>query len=442
MLTIAAFLLALVVLIVFHEYGHYLAARLCGVKVLRFSVGFGKPLLLKQFTPGGTEWVVASIPLGGFVKMLGEQDDQVSSADAPFAFNRQSLAKRFLIVAAGPLANFLLAILLYWGLFMSGMPGQRAILEMPAADTPAARAGIERWDTIEQIDGVPTTTWEEVNWRLAQKIVEGGAVELTVRNAQDQARVKRLALDAVTGNDLDRDFLSKLGLAPAKKVQARLGKVLPESPAALAGIQPGDVVRAVDGKPIVDWNGFTEEIRAKPGKHVRLEVVREGRTLVLEVTPKREQVGDKEIGRIGVAPDVLVTVQYPFGQALSHAMAKCWDTSVFSLQMLGRMITGEVSWRNLSGPLTIAQVAGETAQIGWLPYLIFIALVSVSLGVINLLPVPILDGGHLMYYIVEFFKGSPVSAQAMDIGQRVGIAVLVLLMSVALYNDIVRQFGP
>ncbi|MBT9614018.1 MAG: RIP metalloprotease RseP [Burkholderiales bacterium] len=442
MLTVAAFLLALVVLIVFHEYGHYLAARLCGVKVLRFSVGFGKPLLLKQFTPGGTEWVVASIPLGGFVKMLGEQDDKVAPEESVFAFNRQSLAKRFFIVAAGPLANFLLAILLYWGLFVSGMPGQRAILELPAAGTAAARAGIERWETIEKIDGVPTATWEEVNWRLAQKIVEGGAVELTLRNAQDQARVKQLNLDAVTGDDLDRDFLSKLGLAPAKHVQARLGKVLPESPAALAGLQAGDIVRAIDGKPIGDWNGFTEQIRAKPGQRVRLEVTREGRTLPLAVTPKREQVGGKEIGRIGVAPDVLVMVQYPLGQALSHALAKCWDTSVFSLQMLGRMITGDVSWRNLSGPLTIAQVAGETAHIGWLPYLIFIALVSISLGVINLLPVPILDGGHLMYYIVEFIKGSPVSSQAMDIGQRVGIAVLVLLMSVALYNDIVRQFGP
>ncbi len=442
MLTVATFLLALVVLIVFHEYGHYLAARLCGVKVLRFSVGFGKPLLLKQFTPGGTEWVVASIPLGGYVKMLGEQDDQVAPEESPYAFNRQSLAKRFFIVAAGPLANFLLAILLYWGLFVSGMPGHRAILEMPAAGTAALLAGIERWDTIEQIDGMPTATWEEVNWRLAQKIVEGGAVELTLRNMQNQMRVKRLSLDGVTGNDLDRDFLAKLGLAPAKRIPARLGKVLPESPAALAGLQAGDVIRAVDGKPIADWNGFTDLIRAKPNKPARLNVGRDGRSLELEVTPKREQEAGKEIGRIGVAPDVQVKVQYPIGRAFSQAWVKCWDTSVFSLQMLGRMITGDVSWRNLSGPLTIAQIAGETAQIGWLPYLIFIALVSVSLGVINLLPVPILDGGHLMYYIVEFIKGSPVSAQAMDFGQRVGIAVLVLLMSVALYNDIVRQFGP
>ena len=416
MLTVAAFLLALVVLIVFHEYGHYLAARLCGVKVLRFSVGFGKPLLLKQFTPGGTEWVVASIPLGGYVKMLGEQDDQIAPEDSPYAFNRQSLPKRFFIVAAGPLANFLLAILLYWGLFVSGMPGHRAILETPAAGTAALLAGIERWDTIEQIDGMSTVTWEEVNWRLAQKIVEGGAVELTLRNMQNQTRVKRLSLDGVTGNDLDRDFLAKLGLAPAKRIPARLGKVLPDSPAALAGLQAGDVIRAVDGKPLADWNGFTDLIRAKPNKPARLNVMRDGRSLELEVTPKREQEAGKEIGRIGVAPDVQVKVQYPLGRAFSQAWVKCWDTSVFSLQMLGRMITGDVSWRKLIGPLTIAQVAGETAQIGWLPYLIFIALVSVSLGVINLLPVPILDGGHLMYYIVEFIKGSPVSSQAMDFG--------------------------
>ena len=441
MLTVAAFLLALVVLIVFHEYGHYLAARLCGVKVLRFSVGFGKPLLLKQFTPGGTEWVIASIPLGGYVKMLGEQDDNVSAEELPFAFNRQSLAKRFFIVSAGPLANFLLAILLYWGLFIFGMPSHRALLDTPVVGSAAAHAGIERWDSVEQIDGIPAATWEEVNWRLAQKIVTGGEVEVTVRNTQDQTRVKRLNLEGVTGDDLDRDFLNKLGLTAAKRVPARLGKVLPDSPAAAAGLQAGDLVRTVNDKPIADWNGFTELIRAQAGQPVKLEIMREGRTRSVDITPRSEQEAGKQIGRIGVAPDVLVTVKYPSGQALSQALAKTWDTSVFSLQMLGRMITGDVSWRNLSGPITIAQVAGETAQIGWLPYLVFIALVSISLGVINLLPVPILDGGHLMYYIVEFFKGSPVSAQAMEMGQRVGIALLVLLMSVALYNDIVRQFG-
>lgn len=441
MLTVGAFLLALVVLIVFHEYGHYLAARLCGVKVLRFSVGFGKPLILKQFTPGGTEWVIASIPLGGYVKMLGEQDDQITPADAPYAFNRQSLAKRFFIVAAGPMANFLLAILLYWGLFMTGMPGHRALLEAPTAGSAAARAGIERWDTIEQIDGVPTPTWEAVSWRLAQSVVDGGSVALSLRSVGDQLKAKQLDLNGVTGDDLDRDFLSKLGIAPAKSQPARLGRVLPDSPAAQAGLQAGDLIRAVDTIPVADWKSFTDLVRAKPNIPLRLSLARDGRLREVVVTPKQEQESGKAIGRIGVGQSSVVLVQFSFAPAFSQALIKCWDTSLFSLKMLGRMITGDVSWRNLSGPLTIAQVAGETAQIGWLPYLIFIALVSISLGVINLLPVPILDGGHLMYYIVEFVKGSPVSAQAADIGQRVGIAVLVLLMSVAIYNDIIRQFG-
>ncbi len=442
MLTVGAFLLALVVLIVFHEYGHYLAARLCGVKVLRFSVGFGKPLILKQFTPGGTEWVVASIPLGGYVKMLGEQDDQVTPADAPHAFNRQSLAKRFFIVAAGPLANFLLAILLYWGLFMTGMPGHSALLEAPTAGSAAARAGIVRWETIEQIDGEPTPTWEAVSWRLAQSVVDGGSVALSLRNVGDQIKVKQLDLSGVTGDDLDRDFLTKLGIAPAKSQPARLGRVLPDSPAAQAGLQAGDLIRAVDATPVADWKSFTDLIRAKPNMPVRLSLVRDERLREVEVTPRLEQESGKAIGRIGVGQSSAVLVQFPFAPALSQALMKTWDTSLFSLKMLGRMITGDVSWRNLSGPITIAQVAGETAQYGWLPYLTLIALLSISLGVINLLPVPILDGGHLMYYIVEFVKGSPVSAQATDIGQRVGIAVLVLLMSVAIYNDIIRQFGP
>ena len=442
MLTAVAFLVALCVLIVFHELGHYWVARLCGVKVLRFSLGFGKPLYLKQFQPGGTEWVVAAFPLGGYVKMLGEQDDQVAAADLPFAFNRQSVWKRICIVAAGPLANFLLAILIYWGLFVYGMPGHRPLLDAPAAQTAAALAGIAAGDEIEQIDAQPVQTWEDVNWRLAKKLVDGGELNLVVRNAQGQSLHKRLLLNGLSGNDLDKDFLAKLGLLPAKTIPARLGKILPGSPAENAGLQVGDWVLSVNGKAVADWTVFTEAVRAQPDKTVLLEVRRQGYTRSLAVTPQRALQDDgRAIGRIGVAPDVLVTVQYPLGQALARSVAKCWDTSVFSLQILGRMMTGDVSWRNLSGPVTIAQVAGETASIGWLPYLLFIALVSVSLGVMNLLPLPILDGGHLMYYTVEVLKGSPVSLQAMEIGQRVGIALLVMLMSLALYNDIVRLLG-
>ncbi len=441
MLTVFSFVLALCVLIVFHELGHYWVARLCGVKVLRFSLGFGKVLYSKQFTPGGTEWVVAAFPLGGYVKMLGEQDGDVAPSDLPFAFNRQSVFKRICIVAAGPIANFILAIAIYWGLFVYGMPGQRPLLEQPVANTPAAAAGIARWDVIEQIDAEPVQTWEDVNWRLAKKLVDGGELSLTLRNAQGQLVQKRLVMTGLSGNDLDKDFLAKLGLQPAKTVPAYLGRIVPGSPADQAGLQIGDLVLSVGGKAVADWHGFTEIVRAQPDKTVLLEVKRQAFTRSIAVTPQSVVQDGKAIGRIGVAPDVLVKAQYPLGEALARGAYKCWDTSIFSLKILGRMITGDVSWRNLSGPVTIAQVAGETASIGWLPYLLFIALVSVSLGVMNLLPLPILDGGHLMYYMVEVLKGSPVSMQAMEVGQRVGIAALVLLMGLALYNDILRLLG-
>ena len=441
MLTVFSFVLALCVLIVFHELGHYWVARLCGVKVLRFSLGFGKVLYSKQFTPGGTEWVVAAFPLGGYVKMLGEQDGDVAPSDLPFAFNRQSVFKRICIVAAGPIANFILAIAIYWGLFVYGMPGQRPLLEQPVANTPAAAAGIARWDVIEQIDAEPVQTWEDVNWRLAKKLVDGGALSLTLRNAQGQLVQKRLVMTGLSGNDLDKDFLAKLGLQPAKTIPAYLGRIVPGSPADQAGLQIGDLVLSVGGKAVADWHGFTEIVRAQPDKTVLLEVKRQAFTRSIAVTPQSVVQDGKAIGRIGVAPDVLVKAQYPLGEALARGAYKCWDTSIFSLKILGRMITGDVSWRNLSGPVTIAQVAGETASIGWLPYLLFIALVSVSLGVMNLLPLPILDGGHLMYYMVEVLKGSPVSMQAMEVGQRVGIAALVLLMGLALYNDILRLLG-
>ena len=441
MLTVFAFVLALCVLIVFHELGHYWVARLCGVKVLRFSLGFGKTLYCKQFTPGGTEWVVAVFPLGGYVKMLGEEDGDVAPSDLPFAFNRQSVFKRICIVAAGPLANFVLAIAIYWGLFVYGMPGQRPLLEQPVANTPAAAAGIARWDVIEQIDAEPVQTWEDVNWRLAKKLVDGGELSLAVRNAQGQLVQKRLAMTGLSGNDLDKDFLAKLGLQPAKTVPAHLGRIVPGSPADQAGLQVGDLVLSVSGKAVADWHAFTEVVRAQPDKTVLLEVKRQAYTRTIAVTPQSVVQDGKAVGRIGVAPDVLVKAQYPLGEALARGAYKCWDTSIFSLKILGRMITGDVSWRNLSGPVTIAQVAGETASIGWLPYLLFIALVSVSLGVMNLLPLPILDGGHLMYYMVEVLKGSPVSTQTMEVGQRVGIAALVLLMGLALYNDILRLLG-
>lgn len=439
MLTVVAFIFALAVLIVFHEFGHYLAARACGVKVLRFSVGFGAPLLKKTFRPGGTEWVIAAIPFGGYVKMLGEQDDEVAPADLPHAFHRQHVLKRIAIVAAGPFANFLLAILIYWLLFAHGMPGQRPILDAPAKQTAAAQAGFAKWDVVETVNGEPVQTWEDVNWLLAKQIVKAHSVEIGVRGERGQRVTRVLHLGEVDGDTLDKDFLAVLGMTPAKQVQPRVGKILPGSSAEAAGMRTGDLVTAVDGKPVTDWRDFSDAIRLKPGRPVVVDVVRDDAPMQLRITPAPIAEEGKTVGRIGVAPYLLVDVEYSGWDALRHAIQKCWDMSLFSLEMFGRMLFGQVSWSNLSGPLTIAQYAGETAQLGWLPYLLFLALVSVSLGVVNLLPVPILDGGHLMYYMAEIIKGSPVSDRAMELGQKAGVAVLVLLMSVALYNDIARQ---
>lgn len=441
MLTLVAFIAALAILIVFHEFGHYLVARLCGVKVLRFSLGFGRALYTKQFAPGGTEWVLAAFPLGGYVKMLGEQDEVVSPEEQAQAFNRQSVLRRFLIVAAGPIANFLLAILLYWGLYLHGIPGQRALLDSPLPNTAAARAGITHWDMIETLDGQVAQTWEDVNWYLAKKLVEGGKIDIGVRNISGDIAIKTLSLQGVNGNDLDKDFLQKLGLQGAKTFPASVGKIMPESAAQRAGLQAGDLIMAVAGVATPDWNQFSAAIRERADRATSLSVLRQKHPISLIVTPSAVRVQGKTIGQIGIQPNIIVTRQYPLFSALAHGAAKTWDTSVFTLKMLGRMLVGDVSWRNLSGPITIAQVAGEAAHIGWLPYLLLIALVSVSLGVLNLLPVPILDGGHLMYYVIEALKGSPVSPRIMEVGQRFGLAVLMLLMTVALYNDIVRQVG-
>ncbi len=441
MVTLLAFLFALAVLIVFHEFGHYLAARAFGVKVLRFSVGFGRPLLLRRWGRDQTEWVLAAIPFGGYVKMLGEQDDDVRPEEVPRAFNRQSVARRFVIVAAGPLANFLLAILLYWGLFIHGMPGQRPLLEAPAPGTAAAAAHFARWEVIERIDGIPVQTWEDVNWQLARRIPAGGSVRIGVRDVYDHHRERVLRLDGVGGTDLDKDFLARLGLAPAREIPARLGQVMPGSAAERAGLKPGDRITHVDGTEVTDWRAFAEAIRASAERPMDLTLVRDGRSRHITVVPLAVVQDGKRIGRIGVAPDVAVRVQYDPYRALLRAVQKTWDTSLFSLEMLGKMLMGQVSWSNLSGPLTIAHYAGETAQMGWLPFMLFLALVSVSLGVINLLPIPILDGGHLMYYTAEAIMRRPVSERALAFGQRIGIVVLILLMAVALYNDLVRHFG-
>ncbi len=445
--TVASFVVALGVLIVVHELGHYLVARWCGVKVLRFSVGFGRALAARRFGPDRTEWVVAAVPLGGYVKMVDEREGDVAPADLPRAFNRQSVWRRIAIVAAGPLANFLLAILLYWWLFISGVQEAKPIVAAPAPGTIAAKAGVAPGDTIRAINGEPVAGWQEVRWRLLQLALDRQSVRVEVADARGAIDSRTLDLTRVGADELEGDLLAKIGLRLFRPdLPPVIGKVVAGSVAERAGLAAGDRIVRVDGERVPSWEALVAAVRSSPGRPLKLEIERDGGVRRIELTPEAATQGAETIGRIGAAPhvdpeslkDYYLEVHYGPFEAAAKALAKTWEMSAFSLRMLGKMIVGEVSWRNLSGPVTIADYAGQSASLGLAPYLAFLALISISLGVLNLLPIPLLDGGHLMYYAIELLKGSPLSERVMELAQRAGLAVLLFLMAFAFYNDIHR----
>jgi regulator of sigma E protease len=442
--------IALGVLIVVHEYGHYLVARLCGVKVLRFSVGFGRALATWRVGRDRTEWVVAAVPFGGYVKMLDEREAPVAPAEAHRAFNRQSVLRRLLIVAAGPAFNFLFAIAVYAGLYMTGLPEARPLLGEPPAATHAQAAGLRAGDLVRAIDGQAIVTWQELRWRVLQAALQRERVTLEVVNERGHLTQLVLDLSDFPASEVESDVLERVGLRLFRPTLAPvLGQVVAGGAAEGAGLAKGDRITHIDDKAVDTWDDLVREVRARPGTPARLRVLREGRSLSFEVTPEAVGPGGKRIGRIGAAPEIpathaeriLVEVRYGPLQSLRQAVAKTWDISVFSLRMLGKMLLGEVSWKNLSGPVTIADFAGQSAQLGWIPYVTFLALISISLGVLNLLPIPPLDGGHLMFYLVEVLKGSPASERVVEFGQRVGIALLLMLMAFAFYNDLTRLFA-
>ena len=449
-ITILSFIVTLGVLVIIHELGHYAVARWIGVKILRFSVGFGRPLWVRKFGREQTEWAIASVPLGGFVKMLDEREGDVPAGERDRAFNRQSVGARIAIVLAGPLANFLLAILLYWGLFVTGMPGLKPVLGDPPNGTAAATAGFRNGETIRGVGDEATHTWSDVRWLLLKEAVRRGTVPIAVESSGGAVATRSLDLSGITKEDLDRDFLGKLGIRPFRPaVPAELGRVQPASAAERAGLAQGDLVLRVGTKDIRTWFDFTQEISANPGRTLPIVVERQGRRMEIEATPDPAGEGDNRIGRLGVEAGpklkqeyerMTTTVRYGPFESIPRAAHKVYDLSIFSVKMLGRMVIGDVSWKNLSGPITIADYAGQSAQLGWLAYLGFLALVSVSLGVLNLLPIPLLDGGHLVYYFAEIVKGSPVSERTMEIGQRLGLALLLGLTFFAFYNDINRLF--
>ena len=448
--TVVSFIIALGVLIVVHEYGHYLVARLCGVKVLRFSVGFGRPLATWRKGRDRTEWVIAAIPFGGYVKMLDEREAPVAPHEIGRAFNRQGVVKRLLIVIAGPAFNFLFAIAVYAGLYMVGLPEARPVLADPQAATVARAAGVRGGDLVRAIDGQPIATWQELRWRVLQAALQRERLELEVVNPRDQ--VSRLSLDLrdYPAEEVESDVLERIGLRLYRpSLPPVLGQVVAGSAAARAGLEPGDRITHIDDRPVDAWEDLVREVRRRPDQAARLRIERGELSMALQVTPEAVAVNGERIGRIGAAPAIpadhaariFVQVRHGPLDSVMHAAAKTWDISLFSLRMLGRMLLGQVSWKNLSGPVTIADFAGQSAQLGWIPYLTFLALISISLGVLNLLPIPPLDGGHLMFYVIEILKGSPASERAIEFGQRVGIALLLVLMAFAFYNDLTRLFA-
>lgn len=449
MLTLLAFVLALGILITVHEWGHYRMALACGVKVLRFSVGFGKPLLRWQGRNGGTEFVLGALPLGGYVRMLDEREAPVDEAERHLAFNRQPLRARAAIVLAGPVANLVLAALLYAVVNWVGMPEPQPILAAPVSGSVAQRAGLQGAEHVLAVqvgedEAVAVQSFEQVRWSLTQAALEKQDVRLTWQLADASAQhTTLLPLSQLPRDALDGNLAAAIGVqlpwSPPVVV-----RVMENSVAAAAGLQADDMVRQAFGVPVVDGAQLRQLIRQHPAESNVWTVERAGRQLQLTVVPESVQDKHGPIGRVGayIGGEVdMVTLRQGPLQGLWAGVTKVWDMSVLSLKMMGRMLIGEASLKNLSGPLTIADYAGKSAGMGLVQYIAFLALVSVSLGVLNLLPLPVLDGGHLMYYLWEGITGRPVSELWMERLQRVGVSVLLLMMCIAFFNDISRLLG-
>ncbi len=446
--TALAFLGALLMLIVVHEWGHYWVARRVGVKVLRFSIGFGKPLWRSRRGPDQTEWVIGAFPLGGYVRMLDEREGIVPPEEVARAFNRQSLARRFAIVVAGPLANFILAFLIYCGLYLYGIPGLVPYVDAPPSGTLAAGAGFQAGERIIQVAHQPVETWNEVQLLLIDQSLEKGRLEVKTQDDAGHIALHELDLSRLEASQRDANLLDQIGLKPWDfPIPPEIGQVLSEGPAGRAGLQTGDRIQAVDGQPLASWQALVKIVRASAGHVLTMTLDHQGQTRVITLTPQTEHSEEgKVVGKIGVSPllspelsaHYWTTVREGPVGAIQHAASKTWEVTRLTFKTFAAMLMGEASWKNVGGPIQIADYAGQTARMGAVPYLTFIALISISLGALNLLPVPLLDGGHLMYYVVELIKGSPVSDRMLALTQRVGLMLLVALMGFALYNDIQR----
>lgn len=450
MTSLLAFIVAMAILVVFHELGHYWVARLCGVKVLRFSVGFGKPLFARRFANSDTDWVVSAIPLGGYVKMLDEREGKVPSHELHLAFNRQPVLQRMAIVVAGPAANLLLAILMLWALFIHGVPSLKPVIGEVVPGTAAEAAQMQAHETIVSINEQNILSWEQVSWVLLDLAVQGEAeVHIEARTKEGKIVRHLLNMEGLTSDDLGENFLQALGLQSYQPLLPPvIGSLVEGGVAQRAGLLPEDKILRVDNHYIENWNELVTRVRSHPGKLLQIEIERNGSQLFFNLTPDVVSEKNVTVGKIGAAPyldrreydSLLTEVRYAPFPAFFHAVRKTMEIAKMSLKIFGKMIIGEMSLKNLNGPITIADYAGQSAKIGLVAYVNFLALISISLGVLNLLPIPVLDGGHLLYYTAELIKGSPVSDKVWMAGQRIGVGLLVTLMALALLNDISRLF--
>ncbi|HID83317.1 MAG TPA: RIP metalloprotease RseP [Chromatiales bacterium] len=447
-INILAFIAAIAILVAIHEFGHFWVAKKMGVKVLRYSIGFGRPLWKRQASPDDTEYVVAAIPLGGYVKMLDEREGEVAKHELDQAFNRKPVSKRFAIVAAGPIFNFLFAIAAYALMYMVGVSGMKPVIGTVEPGSMAAEAGLMSDMQIEQVNGEVVESWEEAALTLIDQALDSGQVTLQVRSDRGQSTHQ---LDLSDTRQLlgsgESDFLQVMGIIPWRpELPAKFGKIIRNDPAEQAGLKPGDEILEANGQTFTDWNAWVEFVRARPDETLDLTILRDGKKLTLKLHTVRHEAEGKVIGRIGAAPyvdremykDMAVNVRYGPIKSFTRGVKQTWKMSVLIVRVLWKMITGEASVKNISGPITIAEFAGVSAMVGVSAFLGFLALISVSLGVMNLLPVPVLDGGHLFFYLIEMVKGSPVSETTEAIGQRIGLALLGGLMFLAFYNDITR----
>ncbi len=447
--TVFHFIVAIGLLVAIHEFGHFWVARKAGVKVVKFSIGFGKAVWSHQKTPDSTEYVLSAIPLGGYVKMIDEREGEVSKADLPFAFNRQSLLARSAIVAAGPIFNLLLALVLFWAVFIIGEVGMKPIVGKIEVTSLAADAGFSEGDEILKVNGENAPTWSEAMGLIFSSAMQGDQeIHILVKN-NDQGEKGYVVKVSEQDIESPENLYKRLGLKPwAPTLKPIIGKVIEKMPAEKTGLQKGDLIVSADGQEIVDWMQWVDYVKSRPEIEIQLIVEREGVRLPMMIVPETIETEDKSFGRIGagvdVPKDLLKSLQVTHSleplDAFVAACKKTWFYSTTTVQMMGRMLIGKASAKNLSGPISIAKYAGQSAEMGLVPFFKFLALVSVSLGVLNLLPIPVLDGGHLMFLVAEAIKGSPISEKIQMSFQQIGMLMLMALMFFAVFLDIERLF--